>query len=299
MTVERHLVLQELTLQPSGEWTPPAQGWTVLRVVGGAGYCLNGGSARELNLGDGLACSGRASFVLRASLLGPLRLEFFFVQPQFLNGLLTVAETHRLGQGGSSSAAPFFWFSAQDAIGQKFKHLAAQPQRDSLPVRSGLLQLWAQAVGGSLAAPATAPDHNQRLRERFRELVGKMPDAELATRPLAELAVQLNCSERHFNRLFREEFKVSLRSRQTELRLHRASQLLSVSESKIAEVAQESGYRHVGLFNLMFKKQFGMTPSMWRQKMKPMALLALLQAFQKTADVAEFFWFLTPDETGC
>ena len=266
MTVERHLVLQELTLHPSGEWTPPTQGWTVLRVVEGAGYWLQGGSARELNSGDGFVCSSRANFVLRASSLGVLRVEFYGVQPQFLNGLLTVAETHRLEQTETISTAQYFLFSASDAIGQKFKHLVAQPNRDALPVRSGLLQLWSQAIASAMAVPANHPDQNQKLRERFREIIGKMPDAELATRSLTELAERVNCSERHFSRLFSEEYGVSLRSRQTELRLLRARQLLEDVNSKIINVAYESGYRHLGLFNSMFKRRFGVTPREWRQK---------------------------------
>lgn len=68
------------------------------------------------------------------------------------------------------------------------------------------------------------------------------------------------------SRLFREEFNVSLRSRQTELRLRLACELLANSPAKISVVARESGYRHLGLFNAMFKKKFGMTPSDWRQK---------------------------------
>ena len=269
MIVERHLVLQELTLHPSGEWTPSTQGWTGLRVVEGLGYWLQGGNAREMNPGDGLVCHGRTQFVLRASSLGQLRLEFFFVQPQFLNGLLTVAETHRLEQNAGRSAAPVFLFTAQDAIGQKFKHLVAQPHREALPVRSGLLQLWSQAVGNLLAAPAPDADQPAGLRERFRELVGKMPDAELAVRSLAELAGELSCSERHFSRMFREEFGAPLRVRQTELRLIRARQLLQNRDAKVINVAYESGYRHLGLFNLMFKKRFGLTPGEWRQKHLP------------------------------
>jgi hemolysin activation/secretion protein len=93
-----------------------------------------------------------------------------------------------------------------------------------------------------------------------------MSEAELATRSLTQLAEELHCSERHFSRLFREEFHISLRSRQTELRLQRARQLLAESDAKIISVAYESGYRHLGLFNAMFKRRFGVTPSQWRQQ---------------------------------
>jgi hemolysin activation/secretion protein/AraC-like DNA-binding protein len=131
-----------------------------------------------------------------------------------------------------------------------------------------LLQLWSQAVAGVLNLPPAA-DHSQKLRERFRQLVAQIPDAELATRSLPELAGQLHCSERHFSRLFREEFGVPLRARQTELRLLRARQLLADGSAKIINVAYESGYHHLGLFNAMFKRRFGVTPSEWRQQNLP------------------------------
>ena len=93
-----------------------------------------------------------------------------------------------------------------------------------------------------------------------------MPEAELSQCSLRDLAGQLNCSERHFTRMFREEFGVPLRARQIELRLQRARQLLTNSDAKIINVAYDSGYQHLGLFNVMFKKRFGMTPSEWRQQ---------------------------------
>jgi hemolysin activation/secretion protein/AraC-like DNA-binding protein len=265
MSNERHLILQTVVIRPSGEWTPPALGWAMVRVVEGIGYWLQGGSAKELQPGDGFVATEAARLVLRASQLGLLKLEFFCVQPQFLNGLLTVAEGHQLQLAEKTPAAHVIAFTAGDRIGQKFSHLVTQSQPESLAMRSALLQLWSQAVSGMLHLPLTS-DNNLKLRERFRQLVAKMPDAELATRSLAEMAEQLHCSERHFSRLFRDEFGIPLRSRQTELRLMRAQQLLADGRAKIISVAYESGYRHLGLFNSMFKKRFGMTPSQWRKQ---------------------------------
>jgi AraC-like DNA-binding protein len=76
----------------------------------------------------------------------------------------------------------------------------------------------------------------------------------------------LHCSERHFSRLFREEFGVPFHARQIELRLQRARQLLADSNAKIINIAYDSGYRHLGLFNTMFKKRFGLTPVEWRRQ---------------------------------
>jgi hemolysin activation/secretion protein len=62
---------------------------------------------------------------------------------------------------------------------------------------------------------------------------------------------------------------VPLRAHQTELRLQRARQLLADADAKIINVAYNSGYRHLGLFNAMFKKRFGLTPSEWRRQNLP------------------------------
>jgi hemolysin activation/secretion protein/AraC-like DNA-binding protein len=267
VTIERHLLLQELTLRPSGEWTPRHHEWFMVRVAEGVGYWLQPGvAARQLSVGDGLLTSSSSSGVLRASQLGPLKLQFFSVQPQYLNGLLTVAEWHQLEVAPNNLTSQVSIFTAGEPLAQRFTRLAEQTQREGLPVRCGLLQLWANAITGLLPAPAMESAGGGRLHERFRQLVGQMPEAELSQCSLRDLAGQLNCSERHFSRLFREEFDVPFRARQIELRLLHARQLLANSDDKIINVAYDSGYRHLGLFNAMFKRRFGVTPSEWRQQ---------------------------------
>jgi AraC-like DNA-binding protein len=50
------------------------------------------------------------------------------------------------------------------------------------------------------------------------------------------------------------------------LRLLKARQLLSDPGLPVAQAAMDSGYRHLSLFNSLFKKRFGMTPTEWRQQ---------------------------------
>src|ERR1044071_1867573 len=107
MAVERHLLLQELTLHPSGECVLSTQGWTVARIADGIGYSLHNGKAGELKVGDAIVATGGSNFIFRASSLGPLKLEYFLVHPQFLNDLLTVAESHQLEQASRNSAHQF------------------------------------------------------------------------------------------------------------------------------------------------------------------------------------------------
>lgn len=266
MTVARHLILHEVSLQPSSEWIFDGE-WTVVRVAEGAGYCLQTGAARELNVGDMVVVGPRAPVVFRASQLGVLKLEYYHVLLPCLNGLLTVTEWRQLEELSREANTQVRHFAENDPAAQKFTRLAVHPQREGLAARLALLQLWVGSVASLLpAAGAAAAAHN--LRERFRQFVGKMSEAELAVRSLTQLAGELHCSERHFSRLFQEEFKISLRAQRSQLRLQRARQLLAKSDAKIINVAYESGYTHVGLFNTTFKRHFGVTPRQWRQQNK-------------------------------
>ena len=238
--------------------------WVVARVAEGSGYWLSG-SARELNVGDGFVADCKANPVVRASQLGSLKLQFFTVQPQYLSGLLTVTEWHQLESASDNPLARVLFFTASEPLGQKFARLAAQTPTEGLSMRCTLLQLWSGAVTSLIGLPSASAG-GYKLRERIRQLVGQMPEAELSKCSLSGIAGQLHCSDRHFSRLFREEFGVPFRTRQIELRLLHAQQLLANSDAKIINVAYDSGYRHLGLFNAMFKKRFGVTPSKWRQQ---------------------------------
>jgi len=268
MPVDRHLIFQELTLPPSTEWSPRCNGWLMVRVAAGTGYWLQHGvEPRQLTVGDGLIATRNVDGFIRASQLDPLKLQFFTVQLQYLNGVLTVAEWQQLEVAPDNPAPPVSIFRAGEPIGQKFMRLADQTHNNRLPLRCALLQLWASAVTSLLAVPTpSSSSGGNKLRDHIRELIGQMTEAELSEHSLTELARQLHCSERHFSRLFREEFGVPFHARQIELRLQRARQLLSDPDAKIVDVAHDSGYRHLGLFNAMFKKRFGLTPAEWQRQ---------------------------------
>jgi AraC-like DNA-binding protein len=84
----------------------------------------------------------------------------------------------------------------------------------------------------------------------------------------ARLASQARCSPRHASRLFTELVGVSFREKQAELRLARACDLLATTDSKVAEVALESGYQSTSLFSAMFKQRLGISPAKWRAQLK-------------------------------
>jgi AraC-like DNA-binding protein len=253
----------------SGEWTLHDHEWFMVRVAECAGYWLQAGAAaRQLAAGDCLIAAGTHHGALRASQLAELKLQFFIIQPQPLSGLLTVAEGHQLEAVRHCSASSALVFTADEPLAQRFRRLAEQPHRDGLPWRCGLLQLWATAVTGLLPGPVKASANGSKLRERFRELVSRMPEAGLSRCSLHDLARQLNCNERHLGRLFSKELGMPFHREQSELRLLKAGQLLGTTNLTVARVARDCGYHSLSLFNFLFKKRFGKTPSAWRQKSK-------------------------------
>ena len=49
-----------------------------------------------------------------------------------------------------------------------------------------------------------------------------------------------------------------------EMRLLMAVSLLRNPTAKVINVAEQCGFNHLGLFNISFKRRFGVTPGKWR-----------------------------------
>ena len=239
------LFIQQLDLPPSAEWCPQYHGWTLARVAEGFGYCIQKENARELNPGDGFISSSNTGMLVRASQLGPIHLQFVRIEPGFINGLLTVAEWLKLEAVQRHSPGISF-FKAGEMTGQKFARLVEQTGAEGPSVRCAWLQIWAKGIERLFAgdAPPVRPDNN-KLRLRLRQLMGQMPEIEFFRHSLSDLARQLECSERHFSRLFSEEFGVSFRTHQIDLRLRHACQLLADPEKKISGIAMDLSLIHI------------------------------------------------------
>jgi AraC-like DNA-binding protein len=265
MSVRQHLILQERIIGPGNDWIPGGDGWMVIRVAEGAGYWLRAGRAGELNAGDGLIVGNDKSARLRSSQLSPMKLHFFSVQPEYL-GFLTVEEWYRF-KSAMEGASPYFQlFGSSEPPGLEFTRLAVQSSGNGFPARCDLLHFWAGAIAGFLRPASADGDSVSRLRERLRNGLAQMPVMELANTPAADLAQKLNCSLRHFRRLFREEFGIPFRTTQTELRLMHARQLLQESQSPVVAIASQCGYQHLSFFRSLFKKRFGIPPAEWRRQ---------------------------------
>jgi hemolysin activation/secretion protein len=287
MTLQNHLALAETSLPPAAEWSHILPGWCFVRLNSGYGYWLHKNSTRELSVGDIVIVPPRNCGTFRSSELAQARLSYFCFCPDLLGGLLSPGERQFFENLAAKSDSPPQFRSATEGPAKLFDELLSAPVPSALSQRTQMLRIVAEIFSHD-AGSFQIPMRGHTIQERFLQLIRQMPEAEMITHSPEDLAKFCHCSVRHFSRLFRKYFGTPLRSRQTELRLQKARQLLSDTDSKIINVALESGYRHLGLFNATFKKYLGMTPSQWRrhslQKTRPKkitraAILSLLAVF--------------------
>jgi len=281
---EPHLVLKKVVLPPGGEWKPSFPGWCLIQVSDGVAYWLQSRLNQELPTGSVLVISNQVQGTIRASQVGAASLECFWVQPERLTGLATLAEQQLLERAATQERLSFRLLVPNDPVAEKFKTVVGSRARSAFHLRLQLLQLFIESFGNELNARDMQPSSkNPGAKGRLEEFLRRMPAAELLDLDFTHLVDEMGCTARHLSRTFHAVVGMSFRDKQTEVRLMRARELLATTRSKVLEVALESGYESLSLFNLMFKRRFGVSPGKWREQIearkisgrRPGALLAL------------------------
>jgi AraC-like DNA-binding protein len=245
----------------------------MLRIQQGSAYWIGAEARFELAEGDAFLVASPSQGLVRASQLGEVSLAFFTVNPDLLAGFLTLPERHLLNAPGATSQKSPLHFPASHVLARQlgqFGDDAGPGQVPGLLRRCQLLQMFASALQSRLGQlPAAC--HGGQCNKRFRELVDTLSEPELMRFTPGELAARCGCSVRHFARLFHAQFGCSVRDKLTELRLRKARELLLLDQATVAGVARATGFRHLRLFNAVFKRHFGATPRAWRDQHRPSA----------------------------
>jgi AraC-like DNA-binding protein len=262
-----HLCVDQLDLDPGQEWLDESETWRFIRLRLGSVYWLDLSKPRALEPGELLIAAPGVRCLLRASQLSKASIDWFVFDPKLLCGFFTVHERRLLEQRGCETLEPIQFLPSTDPIAQLMAAALEQCPRQHHMVERGEALLLGLRVLDRLL-PNTVADLNTETpaQDRFEQIVSHMPDMELIQHSAEDLARLCGCTTRHFNRLFRARFGESPRARQTELRLLKARNLLDCSHDKVVQIANDCGYRSLSLFNSLFKRRFGMTPSEWRQK---------------------------------
>lgn len=262
---EPHLVSRDLTLLPGGEWQPCPSNWLLVGVTAGMAYWIHLRGNQQLQAGSVLLLSSAAKGTIRSSQLAETTLRFFHVNPELLTGLTTVGEQRRLHFAASEESLAFRVFPVQSRFAEQFLRLGDPRTRNHLALRLQLFSLFVEALGTELgSASLDEPAPAASAKERLTEFLNRQPASELLKMEFTDLAKEMCCTPRHLSRIFRDVVGVSFRETQSEMRLNRARELLATTSAKVLDVALQSGYQSLSLFNLMFKRRFGMTPAKWR-----------------------------------
>ena len=185
-----------------------------------------------------------------------------------MSGLLTMTERQYFDRLAAKGAQPIHLLPASHPVARQFAELCTHSEtQNGLLLRCEMLELVGRTFARDLAPAGKTEDSTLSATKRIRVLLEHLTEEEFLNASSDELAAYCGCSPRHFSRLFLQHFGVSLRSRQTEMRLLKARRLLAETDSRVMTVAASCGYRHLGVFNALFKKRFTMTPTEWRRQM--------------------------------
>ncbi len=238
-----------------------------VHITRGVGYWMQPGKNLELAGGSTLIFSHAVQGSVRASQLGPTVVHLFQVEPERLAGVVTLGEKEFLQAAAGKDGLNFRLLASTDPVSEKFAEICQRGNGGSLRGRLQLLELFIRAFDNGLGHPRTEPAVDLDAKGRLEAFLKQMTASAMLDLSLSELVKEIRCTPRHLSRVFLDTVGMSFREKQAEVRLARAQELLQTTNSKIYEVAVESGYQSISLFNFMFRKRFGVTPAKWRKQL--------------------------------
>jgi len=174
-----HLFLQELILQPRGEWDIRSEVWLFLRVVSGEASWIDDRSSFLLKTGEMLLVPPTRHGTLRASQLSALTTVYFLFRPDLLGGFLTVQERLRAGRAAGARALSRV-FGVNQEPAQEFKAISGLSSDLNGPItRSRLLHLALTVLLQSSPATSVRDTAFLPASKRAEVLLRKVSEAEL------------------------------------------------------------------------------------------------------------------------
>ena len=267
MNSPEHLVGFEQTLYSGGEWPISMGQWLVLQLCDGVAYLRTAGKSTELQLRAVVVVPPNSSVSILASTLGMTTLRGVGLLMDSLAGFLTALERLCLESQVAQRCCPFLLVPPSHPLAGRLPAVCQGDTAASLPNRLAFLCAFSEVVAPFLAEAMVQQDTvTGNAKAKLRQLINEMPESELASLTITDLAKRMNCCERHASRLFRELCSCNYRSYVSQARLKKACELLRDPKLKIIHVALESGHSSLAFFNDLFKRRFGITPSEWRQR---------------------------------
>jgi AraC-like DNA-binding protein len=248
------------------EWRSRFSIWSTIRVESGTGYWMHARRNLQLEPGSTLVLPPKSDGSIRASQVGSLSFTYFCVDPMRLMGLLTLAEQRFFQMASSQEEFLPRILAPEHPLAVELREFLDNRKQTGTVLRLQLLQKFLEVFGNELNEEGIETEPGADAKQRLTNYLKSMQTFELVNLSFAELLNVSRCTPRHLTRIFYEVVGMSFRAKRTELRLALACDLLANTELKILDVALESGFQSLSLFNLMFARRFGMSPGKWRQK---------------------------------
>jgi AraC family transcriptional regulator len=172
---------------------------------------------------------------------------------------------------------PAAWKRNGDAVGETILAQSSNIGQDTKQIG------WHhfQRQGGGDVNTATMKTYRARLRRVLHYIEAHLED-DLSAETLSGVAA---FSKFHFHRQFTALFGVGVHKYVQLMRLKRASYSLAFRETRIVEIALESGYAAPEAFSRAFKQCIGQTPSTFRKFPQWMSWHATYQSIGETRNM--------------
>ena len=128
----------------------------------------------------------------------------------------------------------------------------------------GQLFTFFYALVSSVSAPL--PRHQNKSLDRLKDIL-KYVETNYADKiSVADAADICGFSQSHFMKFFKNNMDVSFTDYLNDYRLTMAARLLVSSSDTIVNVAAETGFDNLSYFNRLFKRKYGCTPTIFRNR---------------------------------
>jgi AraC-like DNA-binding protein len=264
-----HLSVGEQRVSAGGEQCLNFPIWLMVQISEGSGYWLQSERTIPLDPGTVLTLPPNSTGTIRASQIGTLSFHHYCIDPLRLIGLITAVEQVFFKSVEVQKNFPLRVLPARHPLAGALREVVSDGRGIGSLVRLRLAEVFLRQFEGDLSGTAeTLLAPNPDAKQRLLTYLKTTPSAELLNVKFSDLVELAGCTPRHFSRIFRELIGMSFRDKHSELRLSRACELLATTNFKILDVALESGYQSLSLFNLMFVRRFGASPGKWRRQLR-------------------------------
>lgn len=148
--------------------------------------------------------------------------------------------------------------SDNGSCGRKIKELA---QIGDLPFEAIMQKLW-----GIFSEISERDMGNISISEYIKKAESYIKINIHNKVTVSDVAKYIGIDRSHLSRLFRRDMGVSPQQYIISLKMKTAANYLKNKQISVSEAAQSVGYGDIRIFNKAFKREFGMSPSLWRKR---------------------------------